>query len=62
MDQFLSACEQKLGRGKLLDHPIIGPLTAGQWKQFHLIHGVHHTKQIHRLREAMSLQKNGAGV
>ncbi|HTW58369.1 MAG TPA: DUF1569 domain-containing protein [Terriglobales bacterium] len=50
MDQCLSTCEQKLGRGELLDHPIIGPLTAAQWKKFHLVHGLLHLKQIRRLR------------
>ena len=30
----------------LLDHPILGPLTGGQWRKFHLVHGRHHVKQI----------------
>jgi hypothetical protein len=51
MDELLTQCEARFGRSKLLDHPILGPLTAGQWRKFHLIHGRHHTKQIQRLRE-----------
>jgi hypothetical protein len=56
MDEYLNRCEQKLGKGPVLDHPIIGPLTAAEWKKFHLVHGMHHVKQVHRLTEG-SLQK-----
>ena len=51
MDAIIAQCEARLGSGKLLDHPILGPLTAAQWRKFHLIHGQHHAKQIVRLRE-----------
>jgi hypothetical protein len=51
MDEIMTRCEEKLGaRSKLLDHPILGPLTAGQWRKFHLVHGLHHLRQIRRLR------------
>jgi hypothetical protein len=51
MDEIIARCEEKIGKGKLLDHPILGPLTAAQWRKFHLVHGRHHAKQIRRLRE-----------
>lgn len=52
MDDIIRRCEEKLGsRMKLLDHPILGPLTAAEWRKFHLVHGLHHAKQIQRLRE-----------
>ncbi len=52
MDAILTQCEKQFGRGsKLLDHPILGPLTAGQWRKFHLVHGRHHAKQLLRLRD-----------
>ena len=52
LDTIITDCAQKFGtRRKLLDHPILGPLTAGQWRKFHLVHGLHHVKQIRRLRE-----------
>jgi hypothetical protein len=51
MDAILAQCEARFGSGKVLDHPILGPLTAAQWRKFHLIHGKHHVKQILRLRE-----------
>jgi len=50
MDQIISQCEEAFGSSPLLDHPILGPLTAAQWKKFHLIHGRHHMKQIRLLR------------
>ena len=62
MDEIITRCAAKLGaRRKLLDHPILGPLTAGQWRKFHLVHGLHHAKQIQRLREASRELKQGAG-
>jgi len=54
MDAIMARCEASFGRGaKLLDHPILGPLTGAQWRKFHLVHGRHHRKQLLRLREDM---------
>lgn len=54
MDAILAQCEERFGSGiDLLDHPILGPLTAAQWRKFHLVHGLHHTKQLLRLRHEM---------
>lgn len=51
MDEIIAECEARFGRGvKLLDHPILGPLTGAQWRKFHLVHGLHHAKQIRQLR------------
>jgi len=51
MDAIVGQCEERFGRGvRLLDHPILGPLTATQWRKFHLVHGMHHQRQILRLR------------
>lgn len=57
MDAMIAQCEARFGRGKLLDHPILGPLTGEQWRRFHWIHGRHHMRQIERLRE----QEKSAG-
>ena len=55
MDEFLAACAAKFGRGiKVLDHPFLGPFSVDQWRKFHLVHGLHHVKQIRKLRSAMS--------
>lgn len=54
MDAIIAQCEVRFGNGaRLLDHPFLGPLTGAQWRKFHLLHGLHHQKQIVRLREAM---------
>jgi hypothetical protein len=52
MDEIMARCEQQFGaRGKLLDHPVLGPCSLRQWRKFHLVHGRHHIAQIYRLRE-----------
>jgi hypothetical protein len=51
MDAMIGRCEEKFGRGILLDHPILGPLSGAEWRKFHVVHGMHHVKQIRRLRE-----------
>jgi hypothetical protein len=51
MDRLITQCAERHGRGTLiLDHPILGPLSAKQWRKFHWVHGKHHVKQIWRLR------------
>jgi hypothetical protein len=51
MDAIIAECESRFGRRvRLLDHPILGPLTASQWRKFHLVHGRHHEKQLLKLR------------
>ena len=53
MDEAITRAEVTFGHNqKLLDHPILGPLNANQWRKFHLIHGLHHAKQLRRLRES----------
>jgi Protein of unknown function (DUF1569) len=52
MDDLIGQCETRFGkRTRVLDHPILGPLTARQWRKFHWVHGRHHLKQIHKLRQ-----------
>lgn len=52
MDAIMSTCATKFGTGTVvLDHPILGPLSVSQWRKFHLVHGLHHVKQIRRLRD-----------
>jgi DinB superfamily len=47
MEKVIAQCEEHFGsRSKILDHPVLGPLTARQWRKFHLAHGRHHVKQI----------------
>jgi hypothetical protein len=57
MDAIIAQCEARFGRRvKLLDHPILGPLTATQWRKLHLVHGLHHEKQLLHLRESSTRQ------
>ena len=52
MDAAIRESETRFGKhGLLADHPALGPLTAAEWRKFHLVHGMHHAKQILRLRE-----------
>ena len=52
MDAIIGQCEALFGpRVHVLDHPILGPLSASQWRKLHLVHGQHHLKQLLRLRE-----------
>ncbi len=47
LDAKLHQCESRFGaRTKIIDHPFIGPLTAGEWRKFHWVHGRHHARQI----------------
>jgi hypothetical protein len=47
MDSSLNDCERRFGaRTRIMDHPILGPLTTDQWRKFHWIHGRHHARQI----------------
>ena len=54
MDSGFAELETKFGtKTKVLDHLILGPLTAAQWRKFHLVHGRHHARQIrHRMGRA----------
>ena len=52
MDAIIAQCEARFGgRANVLDHPILGPLSAPQWRKLHVVHGRHHLKQLLRLRE-----------
>jgi hypothetical protein len=49
MDASLTDAEKRFGSAvKILDHPILGPLDAKDWRRVHLTHARHHLKQIAR--------------
>jgi len=53
MEKVIAACDAQFGRGKpIAEHPILGPLTAREWRKFHWVHGRHHARQIIRLKNA----------
>jgi len=54
MDAIITEAESKFGSElRLLDHPILGPLQAKEWRKFHWVHGRHHLKQMQRLRDEL---------
>jgi hypothetical protein len=57
MDDVISRCESQFdARAPIADHPILGPLTAAEWRGFHATHGKHHARQIVRLRKSQSTE------
>jgi Protein of unknown function (DUF1569) len=57
MDAIIAECEARFGpKVHVLDHPILGPLTAPQWRKLHVVHGRHHHKQLLQLRESATRQ------
>ncbi len=51
MDLAISACAERFGdKAAILRHSVLGPLSAAQWRRFHLVHTVHHLKQIENRR------------
>jgi hypothetical protein len=62
MDNGLDECEKRFGSGKkIMDHPVMGACSVRQWRKFHLVHGMHHVKQLERLR-GMLQQGRAAGA
>ncbi len=52
MDAVIQNCEAKFGRRAFVaDHPALGPITMQQWPKFHWVHGMHHIRQIFRMRK-----------
>jgi hypothetical protein len=47
MGAGLDDCERRFGVGtKIMNHPLLGPLTVDEWRKFHWVHGRHHARQI----------------
>ncbi|HEX8027837.1 MAG TPA: DUF1569 domain-containing protein [Vicinamibacterales bacterium] len=57
LDASAAMTKQKLGSGKMLDHPILGAMTVDQWLKFHVVHSRHHARQI-RQRRATNARKH----
>lgn len=58
MDEGLSQYAAKFGANtKILDHAFLGPFSINQWRKFHLVHGMHHVKQIRKIRSRLSARK-----
>jgi DinB superfamily len=47
MDTGLDDCERRFGAdAQIIDHPLLGPFSADEWRRFHWVHGRHHVRQI----------------
>ena len=50
MDAAITACERRFGPSTALcDHPVLGGLSAARWRKFHLVHSLHHSRQLQAL-------------
>jgi Protein of unknown function (DUF1569) len=50
LDSQLLACERAFGARSFAPHFRLGPLSAKQWRKFHLVHGWHHLAQLERIK------------
>jgi len=50
LDDVVARAESLFGFRRSVNHAILGPLSMRQWRRFHLIHGLHHVKQIKAIR------------
>ncbi len=50
LDQATAHGERLFGHRRAVSHLILGPLSMQQWRRFHLVHGLHHIRQIHAIR------------
>ena len=55
LDQTFNQAELAFGSHRCLSHFILGPLSASQWRRFHLAHGNHHIRQIAAIRRTHGL-------
>ena len=62
MDRALAEAESRWGKGRIAVHPILGPLTAAQWRKFHFVHARHHMKQVRERRNAPIARGEAEGV
>lgn len=57
LDRVIAQCDARFPGGvPIAEHPILGPLTAAEWRGFHLTHGCHHAKQVRALKRNRLLQ------
>lgn len=52
MDDLLTQCRTQFGLERVASHMVLGPLRVDQWRRFHVIHGLHHLQQIHRILQS----------
>ena len=56
MDASIQASEERFGASTpLCAHPILGALSAARWRKFHVVHALHHARQLAALRSLVAL-------
>ncbi|ADW68964.1 DUF1569 domain-containing protein [Granulicella tundricola] len=50
LGQLCTQAAALFGDRRALSHGMLGPMSMQQWRHFHLVHGLHHIKQIQRIR------------
>lgn len=61
MNAILSDAERRFGKQtRVLEHPMLGPLTAEEWRRFHRVHAEHHFRQIVARRPRAAAMKVSA--
>jgi DinB family protein len=56
MDRSIADCEARFGsKIKFANHPVLGPLSATEWRRFHYVHTRHHMRQVRALRQRMQI-------
>lgn len=49
MDLAITSAEERWGsKQPIAMHPVLGPLSTGQWRKFHFMHGHHHVLQMRK--------------
>ena len=60
-DELAANAEILFGGRRSIKHQVLGPLSVADWRQFHLIHGKHHFKQIAAIRSSHGLSRADPG-
>lgn len=55
METELESCRHTFGTKFVATHFALGPMSVEQWYRFHQVHGLHHRKQVLRIRKALGL-------
>lgn len=50
LDIIIAQAGHAFGTAPCLSHFALGPLSASEWRRFHLCHGRHHIRQINAIR------------
>ena len=50
LDRVTAEGEGFFGRRRAVSHMLFGPMSMQQWRRFHMVHGLHHVRQIQAIR------------